>query len=490
MTLTQDRLFIDGEWVTPAGTERITTINPANEDAAGSIPAGTHEDIDRAVAAARGAFERGDWRNLRPSERADVLRRVSAELTARGKDMAHVLVSEMGSPISQALFGQMPGTVDILDYYISEADSFPWQTRKPTFDAMNKDLDVVVQQFPIGVVAAITPWNGPQIVTMMKVAPALMAGCSVVIKPAPESTLNFVGFAEAFEAAGLPKGVLNIVTGGVDAGVYLVEHPDVDKVAFTGSSANGRKIAIACAQRLRSVTLELGGKSAAVILEDADLDLVMSTLLPSMLFVSGQACNSHTRFLAPRSRYDEVVDAFAAALDQIPLGDPTDPDTYVGPMTTPRQLEKVMDYIEIGKNEGAKLVRGGGRPAGHDKGWWVEKTLFRDVDNRMRIAQEEIFGPVFTVIPFDSEDDAIRIANDNVYGLASSVWSADAQHGFEVASQVRAGSMGVNAYNLDAAAPLAGFRDSGIGVERGIEAMYEYLIPKGILVRKADGVAA
>jgi aldehyde dehydrogenase (NAD+) len=484
MTLEQQTHYVDGQWVAPLSTERLPVVNPATEEVYGGIPDSSAADVDRAVEAARRAFYESDWRHRTPAARAEVLGRVADELAKRGEDMSVVLTSEMGSPISQSRFGQMPVTVELLRYYIANADAYPWQVRKPSWDAANKDLDVVVQQEPIGVVGAITPWNGPQICTMMKVAPALLAGCTMVFKPAPEASLNFVGFAEAFEAAGLPPGVLNIITGGAATGEHLVTHQDVDKVAFTGSVGVGRTIATLCAERLRPVTLELGGKSPAVLLEDADIESAVASLLVPMLFVSGQACNAPTRILAPRSRYGEVVDALVAAMEAIPLGDPMDPATGVGPMTSKAQRERVLSYVEAGKAEGATVALGGGRPAGFDRGWYVDKTVFADVDNSMKIAQEEIFGPVCAVLGYDDEDDAVRIANDSRLGLAGSVWTADPEHGFAVASRLRSGSLGVNAHGLDAAAPLAGMRDSGIGCERGIEAIDDYVSPKGILVPK------
>jgi aldehyde dehydrogenase (NAD+) len=386
MTLEQQTHYVDGQWVQPLAGERLEVVNPATEERYGTIPDSSPADVDRAVEAARRAFYEGEWRHLTPAARAEVLGRVADELAKRNDDMATVLTSEMGSPISQSKFGQMPVTVELLRYYVEQADVYEWQKRKPSWDAANSALDVVVQQEPVGVVGAITPWNGPQICTMMKVAPALLAGCTMVFKPAPEASLNFVGFAEAFEAAGLPPGVLNIVTGGAGTGEHLVTHPDVDKVAFTGSVGVGRKIASLCAERLRPVTLELGGKSPAVLLDDADVEQAVASLLVPMLFVSGQACNAPTRILAPRSRYAEVVEALVAAMDAIPLGDPMDPATGVGPMTSKAQRERVLGYIEVGRAEGARVALGGGRPAGFDRGWYVEKTVFADVDNSMRIA--------------------------------------------------------------------------------------------------------
>jgi betaine-aldehyde dehydrogenase len=491
MRLTQERFFVDGDWIEPRTASRLPMISPVTEDRIGFIPDAAAEDVDRAVAAARRAFDEGDWPRMAPRDRAAALSRFADELEKRGEEMASVLTAEMGSPITQSRFGQIPMTVALLRYYVDQVDRYVWEERRPSADAANADLDVMVQQSPLGVVGAITPWNGPQICTMMKVAPALLAGCTMVIKPAPEASLNFVGFAEAFEAAGLPPGVLNIVTGGAAVGERLVSHPDVDKVAFTGSVGVGRAIAEACATLLRPVTLELGGKSPAIMLDDADLDDAMPKLLMPMLFVSGQACNAPTRILASSRRYDDVVDALVAAMDAVPLGLPDDPTTGVGPMASRAQRDRVLRYVDIGRAEGAKVALGGGVPAGFETGWFVDKTVFRDVDNSMRIAQEEIFGPVCSVIRYEDEADALRIANDSPLGLAGSIWTADVEHGYDLISRLRSGCLGVNSHGLDAAAPLAGRKNSGLGCERGPEALYDYVSPRAVLVaRTASELAA
>jgi len=481
MKLSQDEIFTSGNWHTPVTSRSIDVVNPATEERIGGIPDCGSADVDEAVAAARQAFDDGGWSAEPPSVRAKVLLRAADELAARAEEMARVITTEMGSPITQSRLGQVAPGIDMLKYYAHLADSYEWQASRPTWDRMNRNFEVRVYQEPVGVVGAIVPWNGPQVCTMMKLAPALLAGCTVVIKPAPEATLNFVPFAEAFAAAGLPGGVLNIVTGGAAAGESLVTHPNVDKVAFTGSVAVGKRIAALCAERLRPVTLELGGKSPAILLPDADLPRALPRLAGGMLFSSGQACNAPSRVLAPRERYDEVVAGLIAAIEAIPIGVPDAPETGVGPLASRTQRDRVLGYIEIGRSEGAKVALGGGRPAGLDRGWYVEKTIFRDVDNSMRVAREEIFGPVMVVIPFDHDADAIRIANDSNLGLGGSVWSADTERAIFVARQVRAGSVGVNAHSLDSASPLAGRRDSGLGCERGPEAIGDYLAAKGML---------
>lgn len=480
----QEKLFIGGEWVAPDTSEKITAIDPATEEISGTAPAGSPADIDRAVLKARDAFDNGPWPRMSPSERADILQNASKNLLEQSDDMAHRLTAEMGSPIAQSIGAQIPVGIDILDYYTKLARQFEWEETRPTYDVVNQPLEIRVRKEPVGVVAAIIPWNGPQIVGMMKLAPALVAGCTAILKPAPEACLNLEPFAQAFMDAGLPPGVLNIVPAHRDVGEYLVNRDGVDKVSFTGSTAAGRRIASLCGERIRRLTLELGGKSAAVLLEDVDLDKALPDLVGPMMFISGQACNAQTRILAPRSRYDEIVEAAVAVVEAVPYGDPRDPRTFVGPLAAERQRDRVESYIEIGKSEGARVVLGGNRPKEFPKGWYVEKTIFSDVESSMRIAQEEIFGPVYVIIPYDDVPDAIRIANDSTYGLAGSVWTGDQDYGYEVASQIRSGSMGVNAYNLDCAAPFGGYRDSGIGRERGIEGLLPFIETKAILIPK------
>jgi betaine-aldehyde dehydrogenase len=294
--------------------------------------------------------------------------------------------------------------------------------------------------------------------------------------------MNFVPFAQVFDDAGLPPGVLNIVFADRAVGEHLVTHPGVDKVSFTGSTAAGRRIGELCGRLVRRCSLELGGKSAAILLDDVDLDQAMGGLAAPMLFISGQACNAPTRILAPRSRYTNVVDAVVSAVNAAAFGDPHDPDTFVGPLAAQRQRDRVESFLEVGKREGARVVLGGGRPKGFDRGWYVEKTVFADVANEMRIAREEIFGPVYTVIPYDDVDDAVRIANDSDYGLAGSIWTQEPARGYGVATRLRAGGLGINSHGLDSAAPIGGFKQSGIGRERGVEAIHGFVETKSIIL--------
>ncbi|MCK2212676.1 aldehyde dehydrogenase [Actinomadura sp. ATCC 31491] len=469
-----DTLFIGGEWVAPAGTGTIDVISPHTEEVVGRVPDGTAADMDRAVAAAREAFDRGPWPRLSFAERAEALARLAAIYNERQAEMAQLITEEMGSPITFSQLAQAPQPLEMLNFYAELGRTFQQEEQRPGLFG-----PVTVRREPVGVVAAVVPWNVPQFVTMTKLAPALLAGCTVVLKPAPETPLDAYLLAEWVVEAGIPAGVLNIVPAGREAGEHLVSHPGVDKVAFTGSTAAGRRIASICGEQLKRVSLELGGKSAAIILDDADLAASMGFLSMASLMNNGQACVAQTRILASRNRYDEVVDAVAGMVAGQVVGDPADPGTGIGPLVAKRQQERVEGYIRIGMDEGAKVVVGGlDRP--RDRGWYVAPTVFSGVSNDMRIAREEIFGPVLAVIPYEDEADALRIANDSDYGLAGTVWTADAEHGMEIARQVRTGTYGVNCYMLHANTPFGGFKASGIGRELGPEGLAGYLEYKSI----------
>ncbi|MHB8593868.1 MAG: aldehyde dehydrogenase, partial [Acidimicrobiales bacterium] len=380
-----DRLFIGGEWVAPAGTGTIDVVNPTTEEVAGRVPDATEADIDRAVASARRAFDEGPWPRMSPVERAAILTTVSDAIKADLQGIAELISTEMGSPVSWASMGQVLAPAMVFDYYAGLAATY-------AFDEVRAGMmgPVLVAREPVGVVAAIAPWNVPMFIAAAKLGPALVAGCTVVFKPAPETPLDAFRLAELFEEAGLPKGVLSVVPAGREVGEHLVRHGDVDKVSFTGSTAAGKKIGGACGEQLKRFSLELGGKSAAIILDDADLAETLPMLLPNALMNNGEACIAQTRILAPRHRYQEVVDALVEQVSVMKVGDALDPAVEVGPLVASRQRDRVEGYIKIGQEEGAKVALGGGRPAGIDKGWFVEPTLFVDVDNSMRIAQEEI----------------------------------------------------------------------------------------------------
>jgi betaine-aldehyde dehydrogenase len=473
-----DRLFIGGEWEEPASSRTIDVISPHSEELVGRVPEGTEADIDRAVAAARDAFDNGEWPRLTPEERIAAVQKFSEVYAAHIPDMAAVITEEMGSPISFSNLAQSPAPWMMLNTFLQVAAQYPWEERRQGV----LGSDVIVRREPAGVVGAIVPWNVPQFVIMSKLAPALIAGCTIVVKPSPETPLDAFLMADLLNEAGIPKGVVSVVPAGREVGEHLVRHPGVDKIAFTGSTAAGRRIASICGEQLKRVSLELGGKSAAIILDDADLAATVQGLKFASLMNNGQACVAQTRILASRGRYDEVVDALSGMVGGLAVGDPQDDATEVGPLVAERQQERVEKYIALGQEEGAKVAVGGnGAPEGLDKGWYVKPTVFADVDNSMRIAREEIFGPVLAVIPYDDPDDAVRIANDSEYGLAGSVWTGDVDQGLDIARRVRTGTYGVNQYTMDFIAPFGGYKGSGLGREFGVEGLSHYVELKSIV---------
>ena len=473
---TYDRLFIGGDWVEPSSTAVIDVVSPTTLEQVGRTPEAQVADVDRAVAAAREAFDHGPWPRMTPAERAAVLTKAAEAIRNDMQGISELITNEMGSPVSWGLLAQVLAPTMILDYYAGLGSTFGFDTVKDGLLG-----PVLVTKEPVGVVAAITAWNVPLFLATAKLAPALLAGCSVVFKPAPETPLDANRLAEILAEAGLPKGVLSVVPAGREVGEHLVNHPGVDKVSFTGSSAAGRKIGAACGANLKRVSLELGGKSAAILLDDVDLETSLPLLLPNAIMNNGEACISLTRILAPRDRYTEITDALVDQVRALKVGDPLDPATEVGPLVAERQRDRVENYIRIGQEEGAKVAVGGGRPEGNDKGWFVEPTVFVDVDNSMRIAQEEIFGPVLSVIPYDDEADAVRIANDSDYGLCGAVFSRDNDRGLGVARQVRTGTYMVNSnIPIDFSSPFGGYKASGVGREFGEEGLELFLEKKTI----------
>lgn len=464
-----DRFFIANEWTTPSSTARFEVINPATEQVLATVPAAQNADIDSAVAAAREAFDHGPWPRMSASERAACMSELSAALQRDIPGMASVISQEMGCPMSFSTTGQTFAPIMVLDYYAGLAKTFPFEA-----DRQGMLGPVKVRQEAVGVVAAITPWNVPLFTTMLKLAPALAAGCTVVLKPAQETPLDAYALAEALASTSIPPGVVNIVPADRDVSQYLVSHPGVDKVTFTGSTAAGKKIGAICGEQLKRCTLELGGKSAAIVLDDSDLATVMPNLLPSAVMNTGQACVAQTRILASQARYAETVDALVAAVAALRVGDPADDTCDIGPLFARHHRERVENYIAIGREEGATIAIGGGRPKGLDSGWYVEPTVFSGVNNTMRIAQEEIFGPVLVVIPYKDEADAIAIANDSNYGLSGSVWCNDVERGLDIARQVRTGTYGVNGQGMDFHSPFGGYKQSGLGRELGPEGLGEF----------------
>jgi len=476
----RQQLYIGGQWRESCDREMTAVISPATVQPFGAAPTGCAADVDAAVAGARQALTTGPWAQSTGTERAAWMLALADELAARGDRTAALVSAENGMPISLARIAEGQGPAATLRYYADLAERTPAEERRP---AAQPGRVTVVRRDPIGVVAAVVPWNFPQSLTMFKLAPALAAGCTVVLKPAPETALDAFALADAAEACGFPPGVINVITGGRDVGAHLVAHPGIDKVAFTGSTSAGRAIGEVCGRLLRPVTLELGGKSAAIVLDDADLEQTVRGLSWASLLNNGQTCYLNSRILAPGNRYAAVVEAVADLAASLKVGDPSDPSTRVGPLVTSAQRERVEGFIAAGVREGGRVVTGGGRPAGLPVGWYVEPTVLADVAPDATPVREEIFGPVLCVLPYDDVEDAIRLANDSEYGLGGTVWTSDVERGLEIARRVETGSIGVNFFDLDIGAPFGGVKSSGLGRELGPEGLDAYVSMKSIYLR-------
>jgi acyl-CoA reductase-like NAD-dependent aldehyde dehydrogenase len=480
----KETLFIAGKWARPSTDRVIDVISPHTEAPIAQVAAADVEDVNAAVVAARSAFDQGPWPLLEPSERIEAVRELAARYDGRRSEMAEIITAEMGAPIAFSRRAQVALPWAMMNAFCDLATEYPWQdTRAGLYGS-----DITIRREPVGVVAAVVPWNMPQFLIVTKLVPALLAGCCVVVKPAPESPLDALLLAELIAECDLPEGVVSVLPGDAAVGQQLISHLGVDKVSFTGSTTAGRHVATTCAAQLKRVSLELGGKSAAIILEDADPVAVAAGIRSASLSNSGQICNALTRILVPANRSDDFIGALESEMASLQVGDPADSATHVGPLVARRQQERVRRYIETGEHEGARLVLGGtDMPDGMDRGWYVSPTLFADADNTMRIAREEIFGPVLTVIGYRDESEAVEIANDSEFGLAGSVWTADVQHGLLVAGRVRAGTFGVNqGYTMDPFAPFGGVKASGYGRELGREGLDGYVVTKSISVASPD----
>jgi acyl-CoA reductase-like NAD-dependent aldehyde dehydrogenase len=469
-----DRLFIAGVWTEPSDPELLDIRSPHDREVLGRAAQARPADVDRAVAAARAAFDEGPWPRTAPAERIAVLRRLNALREENAERIAALMSAENGSAGWFMRAGQA-GLTRQANAYLKAAEELGWEeTLTPSDPAATARS--VVRREPIGVVAAVIPWNSPFSAALAKIIPALLAGNTVVLKVSPENSLSMDLLAGLLAQAGVPEGVISVLPADRETSEYLVSHPDVDKIAFTGSTAAGRRIASIAGAQLKRVSLELGGKSAAVILPDADVRQAVQGLKFASLLNNGEACIAQTRILAPRGRYEEVVTAVKELVESLKVGDPGDPDTFIGPMVRRDQQQRVRDYIALGIEEGARLVTGGPQiPAGLEGGYYVTPTVFADVDNSMRIAQEEIFGPVLVVIGYDDEDDAVRIANDSEYGLSGGVWSADEAHALAVARRLRTGTVTVNGASIGFDGPFGGFKASGIGREYGAAGLNQYV---------------
>jgi aldehyde dehydrogenase (NAD+) len=478
-----DRLFIDGAWVEPSSDTMFDVIDSGTEELYYRVAAAGPDDLTRAVAAARHAFDDGPWRRITHAERADVLRAFAAGIQERGDVLGQLWPRETGTVFSTAQYAGRIGS-GAMNQYAALADTFPWEEECPP--TIGGEYGLLVRE-PVGVVGAIIPWNAPVALICHKIAPALLAGCTVVLKSAPEAPGEGYVFAEVAEEIGLPPGVLNVVTADRDVSELLVRHPDVDKITFTGSTAAGRRIASLCGERIARCTLELGGKSAAVILDDMDLETAATTLARAECGLNGQVCSSLTRIIVTRDRHDEMVDALAAKFSQTRVGDPFDEQTQLGPLVSERQRDRVEGYIAAGVAEGATLAAGGARPQHLDRGYYVAPTVFGNVDNHSTIGRAEIFGPVLSVIAADDEQDAVRIANDTIYGLNASVFTPDVDRARAVARELRSGTVGHNAFRTDFGMAFGGFKQSGIGREGGREGVLPFLETKAVILEGIPG---
>lgn len=472
-----DRLFIGGKWVKPSSAAKFDVVDSGTEERFLSVAEAQAADVEAAVAAAREAFDRGPWPRLPVTERAKYLRALAKELRARAPDFEQTWVRESGVTVSHAA-NTASHSASNLELYADLADTFPFVERHKS----RASAEALLVREPVGVVAAIIPWNAPLTILINKVAPALLAGCAIIVKASPEAPSTAYIFAEICEKIGLPPGVVNILTADREVSELLVRNPGIDKVTFTGSSAAGRKVAGICGERMARYTMELGGKSAAVVLDDYDIEAAAKAIAGQATFMTGQVCVSLTRIIVPRQRHDAMVEALSANFAKVKVGDPFETDTGMGPLAMGRQRDRVEHFIAAGKAEGATLAIGGARPAHLNRGWFIEPTVFGNVDNNSVIGREEIFGPVLSVIPVDSEDQALDVANDTVYGLNNSVFTNDLDRAYEAARRLRSGTVGQNAMRVGSDVAFGGFKQSGVGRECGVEGLLPFLETKTVLL--------
>lgn len=474
------KFFIGGEWTDPSTDSLIEVISPSSEEQFGQVAEAQEADMKRAIAAARDAFDNGPWPRMSHAERAGYLTKIARKLEEKSPNFAGVWTGQIGTPAAFTSF-VTPLASFHFDYYAALADTFPWVERHEALHSPGSAIGLYAQE-PVGVVGAIIPWNGPLGLLAVKLAPALIAGCTVILKNSPQTPGEGLIFAEVCEEIGLPKGVVNVVTADREVSELLVRSPSVDKITFTGSSAAGKRIASICGERIARVTLELGGKSAGVILDDMDLAEAAESVSQTARIMCGQVCSSLTRIVVSKHRHDQFVEALAASFSKVKVGDPYDIATEMGPLAMRQQRDRVEGYIAKGQAEGAKLATGGKRPSHLNRGFFIEPTVFGGVDNNMSIAREEIFGPVVSVIPVENEAEAVRVANDTEFGLNATVFTHDPNRAYEVARQLRAGTVGHNVWRTDFSIAFGGFKQSGIGREGGIEGLRPFLEGKTIIL--------
>ncbi|MFC3172769.1 aldehyde dehydrogenase [Novosphingobium bradum] len=468
-----DRFYIDGQWAAPSAATTLDVFDSATEEVFLTVAEAQAADIDRAVASARAAFDTGPWPRMTPQERAPYLARIAEGWKARAEALGDAWTAESGM-LRRFTAGGAGSVAGIFTYYAGLAESYEWVRRS----TLPSGTTALIVGEAVGVVAAIVPWNGPASLIAIKCAPALLAGCTVVVKASPEAPASAYLFAEICEEAGLPPGVVNVVTADREVSELLVRDPRVDKVAFTGSTAAGKRIASLCGERIARTTLELGGKSPALILDDFDLGMAAKILAGTTSVLSGQVCAALTRIIVSKDRHDEMAEALAAAFTAIRVGDPRDPESQMGPVASARQRDRIEGFLQGARAEGVQLVCGGGRPAHLDRGYYIEPTVYANVSNAATIARQEVFGPVVCLIPAASEAEAIALANDTDFGLNSCVFTNDPDRVWSVGRQLRAGLVGHNGFAVDWSLPGGGFKQSGIGREGGVEGLEAYLETK------------
>ncbi|MDP9077053.1 MAG: aldehyde dehydrogenase [Bacteroidota bacterium] len=479
LPLTYDQLFIGGSWVNSLSDDKYELKSPHDQSLVGSVVLAAKADIDAAVNAAQKALRSGPWSKMLPVERQEIIECFNGIHHQYVHEFAGLITKENGSPI---WFTSMLQDLMKLqnETCLRSAKAVDWELRQPTYSG-----ERLIRREPVGVVAVVITWNVPQQSALIKIVPALLAGCTVVLKPTPATALDGLALGELFRAAGLPDGVLNIVPADREVGEYLISHAKVDKVTFTGSTAAGKKIASIAGSQMKRFSMELGGKAAAIILENADIPSAIENMKFGAFVNSGESCFAKTRVLAPRKKYDQIVSGLKEMISGLTVGNPALPENFIGPMVNEAQFEKVRNYVQLGIREGARLVTGGiEKPAGDDleKGWYIKPTLFADVNNQMRIAREEIFGPVLMVIPYDTVEEAIEIANDSDYGLCAAVFGSNIEEAVEVSRQILAGSISINGAFLDFDSPFGGYKQSGVGRESGIYGIEGFTELKAVFI--------